>query len=194
MTARNRLFIHSFIVLFSLTLLSYIYIKMQRSFNQRASRRPVNMDPPTNPGKFISPDSRKLYRNVCVDPEVVKGCIIQPAQEVCYHFTLLYRFGLNVFLDTEEDVFEEVVRHFYAALTIPEVPKGTKPMFRSHLLRTFIEFSLSTLCEILNLPNEEDLVYHSAYDKLLAFGKFELEFYSLILVMVKNQHCHSPKA
>lgn len=68
--------------------------------------------------------------------------------------SFLSRFGLNHFLDIEEDVFKEAVRINYANLTVPEVLEGTEPIFNSHLLGTLIEFSLSTIYELLTLPKE----------------------------------------
>lgn len=56
------------------------------------------------------------------------------------------------------------------------------PILRSNLLGTPIEFSLSTLCETLELPNVGDLVYLMVYDNLLPYGKIQSELYSVISV------------
>lgn len=79
-----------------------------------------------------------------------------------------------------EGVHEEVVKLFYANLQTPEVSKGTKPILKSHLLGYTIEFSLSTLCEILDLPNEGDHVFFTGHNKLHAYGKIESDVFSPI--------------
>lgn len=65
---------------------------------------------------------------------------------------------------------------------IPEVPEGTDPIILSNLLKTPIEFSLSDLCQIFNLPNGSDHVYLTSFDHLPAYSKTEPEVYSLIVV------------
>lgn len=70
----------------------------------------------------------------------------------------LYQFSPEIFLNMKEDVYEEAVRLSYANMSIPDVSEGIEPILRSNLLRTPIEFSLSTLCEKFDLPNKCDLV------------------------------------
>lgn len=133
------------------------------------------MDPPTEQEKFILPDSRRLYRTWCEHRNIVHGRIVQDIPEIRYHWALLSSFGLDDFLHIKEEVFEEAIKLRYAHLTVAEVPEGTETLLRSHLLGTLIKFSLSSLCEILNLRNEGDHVYLSAFDKLPAYGKSESE-------------------
>lgn len=82
------------------------------------------------------------------------------------NFALLSRFSLEVF-DSTYEFFEESVRLFYSNLTIPEVPEGNEP-FLDPISLELPSNSLSTLCEILDLPNEGDHAYLSVFDKLSA--------------------------
>lgn len=77
---------------------------MKWKFKERASKKLANMDPLIDREKFTSPNSTKLYINVFVDLKVVHGCIIQKGQEVCFRFSLLPRFGLDKFLNINEEI------------------------------------------------------------------------------------------
>lgn len=68
-------------------------------------------------------------------------------------FTLLTDYRLEKFLSIKEQIYEEVVRLFYANMTVPYLPEGTDFVIQSNLLGTQIEFTLSNLCQILELPN-----------------------------------------
>lgn len=61
---------------------------------------------------FILPDSRRLYRTVCGNKNIVHGCTVQDILEVMLSFFLLSWFGLDDFFDIEEEIFEEVVKLF----------------------------------------------------------------------------------
>lgn len=56
-----------------------------------------------------------------------------------------------------------------------------------------IEFSLSTICEILDLLNEDNQVYLFTYDRLPAFGKYESNVFSLILIDGEKPNIATPK-
>lgn len=86
---------------------------------------------------------------------------IQNVPEVHCFFSLISCFRLDPFLDIKEDVYNEAIKLFYPNLVCLEVPEGTQPITRSHLLKTPIEFSFSTFSEILELPNEGDHVFRS---------------------------------
>lgn len=62
----------------------------------------------------------------------------------------------------------------YADLHCPEVLKGTKPILRSPLLD--VQFSSSSLCNILHLRNEGDCIFIFTLTSFLAFQKLLLEF------------------
>lgn len=66
---------------------------MKQNFKQRATKKPINIDPPTDHEKFISSDSKRFYRNVCTDLKVVHGRTIQKSKEVLsLHSPLTVRF------------------------------------------------------------------------------------------------------
>lgn len=44
------------------------------------------------------------------------------------------------------------------------VPEGTNPIIRSVVLNTLVEFNLSTLYEIIELPNEGDHYFLTVHD------------------------------
>lgn len=96
---------------------------------------------------------------------MVIRCTIHNVPEVHCFFSLISCFGLDPFLNIKEDVYNEAVNLFYANLVCPEVPEVTQPITRSHLLKTPIDFSLSTFSEILELPNKGDHVFLSAHSK-----------------------------
>lgn len=106
---------------------------------------------------------------------------IQNAQEVRCHFALSLGSTWMISL-TSRRCFRGGHQNFLCQPQIPEVLEGTEPTLRSHLLGTLIEYFLSTIFEILDLPSEDDLIYLSSYDKLSSFGKSESEIYSLISV------------
>lgn len=78
-------------------------------------------------------------------------------------------------LSIHEDMYEEAVKLFYANLICPDMPEGTERIPNSHLLKTTIKFSLSTLSDTLRLPNGRNHVFLSVNDKLSAIFKIESE-------------------
>lgn len=77
-----------FFTVLSYVTLSFFFLSQNKAKIQAQSlKKPVNMDPPTVPKRFICPDSRRLYRNVCTDRKVVHGRIIRNSQKV--HLALL---------------------------------------------------------------------------------------------------------
>lgn len=62
---------------------------------------------------------------MCADIKICMGALSKTSQK----FIVISPFGLNDFLDIEEDVFEEAVRLFHANLIFPKVPEGVNPLF-----------------------------------------------------------------
>lgn len=73
---------------------------------------------------------------------------------------------LNPFLNILELIYEDVIRLFYANMTIIDVDD---PVIQSFILGTHIKFNLERLCEILQLHNEGDRYYLTTYDDLSAY-------------------------
>lgn len=75
---------------------------MKQKFKQRSSKKLVNMDSSIDIEKFITPDPKKLYRDVRASLKVMHGRIIQKALETCC--TSSYSLNLDGFLDIDEEV------------------------------------------------------------------------------------------
>lgn len=112
----------------------------------------------------------------------MEGRTVENVRYIRRHFALPTSSGLDKFFNIREEGYEEAVCLFYADMTLPEVPEGTDSVIRSNLLETPIEFSLSELCQIFEIPNEGEHVCLTAFDHLLAYGKIESEVYYLISI------------
>lgn len=120
-----------------------------------------------------------MHRNV------VRGRYVENVLVARRHFALIFQLDLNNFLNIKKDVYEEFVCSTPSSL-FPIVLERIEPILCSNLLGTPIEFSLSTLCDILDLPNEGDLVYLTANDRLPIYGKIESEVYSFSRLIVSR--------
>lgn len=85
-------------------------------------------------------------------------------------------------MSISDDVSEEAVMFFYTNLVCPNVPEGTKPILRSHILDIPVEFPVAYLCDILGLPNKGGNVFLSSFDKLFAVSKTESKVFSKVLL------------
>lgn len=162
---------------------------MKRKFKQRTFKNPVNIDPPTELKKFITPDPKsfiKKSQHWVIGLKVVHERTIQMCPEVPCHLFLLSRFELDRFLDIDDVVDQEDVKLFYGNIVYLEVLRGIEPILRSHLLGTPIEFSLSNHHEILDLPNEGDHAFFFACDKPPAFGKNDADVFLSSRMMVRR--------
>lgn len=109
------------------------------------------------------------------------GFTIKNVPEVWCFFSLLFPFGLDRFLNIEKDVYEEAVKLIYANLVCPIVPEDTEPILVPALGNTYRVLPLH-LSEILDLPNEGDHVFLSAYGKLPGFSKIQSYVFSQISI------------
>lgn len=135
---------------------------------RRAFRKLVHRTPPTLVEKFITLGSKQIYDDVHRKIKVVHGCFVQPSPEV-FISSLLVHFGWVPFLYILEDVYEEAVRLFYYKFCCLAISEGEEPILKSHSLN--VELSVSSYCDMLNLPKESDSVFFSSLDKLLSCQK-----------------------
>lgn len=63
------------------------------------------------------------------------------------HFAFFSAYELAKILDIDDAVYEEGVCHFYANMSLLDVPEGTNPIMRLVVLNTPMEFNLSDLCK-----------------------------------------------
>lgn len=91
-------------------------------------------------------------------------------------FVSWYILGWDSFLCISKDVYELVVHLFYAKLYWPDVPKGTEPILWSYIPNVPIEFSVSSLLNMLNLPNKANMFFLPLPTSLLCFLKQSLMF------------------
>lgn len=119
---------------------------------------------------------------MCKPLKVVHGCIMQWTPDVLGFFSNFYSLWIRVFSPPlRRCIHEEAIRLFCANPQFPDVSEGCEPILRSHLLDVPFEFFVSSLCEILSFPDEDDCLFSSAYDKLFAIGKFDFEVFSTVL-------------
>lgn len=158
---------------------------MKEKFKQRAPKRHVSMVGPLTKKNLFSRLQKALSQ--CVERNGMHGHTIQQAQELLPAHPPLSIWPRQ-FLGLQRRCFQGVRQTFLRQLHHFRSAGRYITRSTSHLLRTLIEFSLSTLCEILNLPKEGDHIYLSAYDKFPAFGKSESKGYSLISVDGKKRN------
>lgn len=72
-----------------------------------------------------------------------------------YFDSLLLTYPTEEFTNTQENVFPEVVKLFYANMTVVD---DDDLIIQSYILGRPIEFNIKLLCQILKLPNEADHV------------------------------------
>lgn len=94
-------------------------------------------------------------------------------------------------MDIDETIYEEVVRLLSTNMSIPYVPEGTDPIIGSVILNTPIEFNLSDLCKILELPNEVEhyfLTYMIVWPLIVTI---HLKSILQLLLLVKTKNLYS---
>lgn len=98
--------------------------------------------------------TRRLYFDQYEPRKVIEGRSVVHDQYVRIYFGLLTAYELSKFLDLVDYVYKEGVCLFYANMSIPEVPEVSDLIIRSIVLNEPIEFNLSIICDILELPEE----------------------------------------
>lgn len=131
---------------------------MKEKFKQRAPKRHVSMVGPLTKKNLFSRLQKALSQ--CVERNGMHGHTIQQAQELLPAHPPLSIWPRQ-FLGLQRRCFQGVRQTFLRQLHHFRSAGRYITRSTSHLLRTLIEFSLSTLCEILNLPKEGDHIYLS---------------------------------
>lgn len=108
------------------------------------------------------------------------GCTVQKVPLLRGHFVHLINYILEKLLNINLQVYNEAVRLFHANMSVPNVPKGTDPILKFNILGAQIEFILSDLYQIVDLPNIGDHCYLTAFDALPVYCRLEFEVYYAI--------------
>lgn len=78
-------------------------------------------------------------------------------------FSLPIHFEWELYHCISEDVYELAMKIFldlfYENLYYLDLPEGTEPILRFYVLNVSIKFSVSSLYNMLNVPNEGDYVF-----------------------------------
>lgn len=131
--------------------------------------------PPTRVEMFIAPTADLVNGKVYSQIMVVHGCSDKRSLDIFAFFYLLVCFSLEYFLFISEDVYE---RLYCSNLYCPSVFEGEETVRWSYFLDVSIAFSLSSLCDMLNLFNKVDCIFLNANYKFDLLSKTESKVYS----------------
>lgn len=108
------------------------------------------------------------------------------SRHIRHHFSRVVNYGLEDFLNIYKLVYKDVVRLFYANMT---VVNDTEPIIQSSVLETHIVQPLSSVSNHIELPNVSGHCYLTAFVDLPTYGRTELEVYTTITL---TTHDHNP--
>lgn len=95
------------------------------------------------------------------------------SQKVPYvrrYFVRLIDYGLEKFMTINEEVYNEAIRLLLCQYVRPDVPELLN-LSQSNILENQTEFTLSNLCQTLDLGNVSDYYYFTAFDDLPAYSR-----------------------
>lgn len=136
---------------------------------------------------FTTSGSKQIYNHVYSEIKVIHDCSMKHS-DVLSFFSPLIHFSREPFLSFLR-MYELTVCLVHLNLYCPEVLEGEESVLWSYILNVPIELSVSSLCDMLNLPKKCEHVFLYVFHKFALLSKTNFEvtkFYFLYRLSKKS--------